>query len=756
MKSFTMLSLLAGVLSLFAVTIGFAAPIDLTKEILYVREGFSAEWLQVLPGEGEPGWLAIQPGQGGERAVRVRELNLDGSAERTFFSLKQFADKTYTFVTRFAVDREMIESGKIHGIHLASIGGNWEVFVNGRVVHRELHLRPDGSMRTWRGMRDVFFPIDPRVLHAGENILAFRIIGNPSFSDTGLYQSSPYFIDEYSNIVEFNSESIPLAFIFLYLFFGLYHIFLYASRRVERYNLCFGLFAVTLFIYLFMRTHTVYKIIFDTGLVFRIELISLFTLIPLAGCFFELIIRRSVGIVTKIYAIFCALLILLVPFTPLPFAHDVLRVWQTTALLPVFYYAFYTIGYSFLRKIRERHGESIRSSNPETCWQSVAGTITGTVDGNLVIGMLVLFATTVFDVIDAVFLSLDLVLTRYGFFFFVMGTALILANRFIYLHKKVENLNTDLERKLYELDAANKTISVSEEKYRLLVEGTNEGIFSLDEDWSFATANRAFMKQIGIHADDMGALKFQDIVYEDPQEKSVMIRLVEKKLEEFTSTRKPFNLKMKLKSSFAAEPREFNVRLEFINKEGKNEILGRASGLTEDSLMEYFISERQNFAIGNYLVTAEELSHRLVRNVVKYMDPQQVGVLRIGLREMIINAIEHGNLAVSFEEKSIETMSDNYMEFISARQKDPEYQGRKVGIEFSLNPDRVAYKITDMGTGFDHAKMIENIKKKVNSEMLAHGRGITMALNIFDQITYNNKGNQVLLVKRFSGMETRS
>ncbi len=47
-----------------------------------------------------------------------------------------------------------------------------------------------------------------------------------------------------------------------------------------------------------------------------------------------------------------------------------------------------------------------------------------------------------------------------------------------------------------------------------------------------------------------------------------------------------------------------------------------------------------------------------------------------------------------------------------------------------------------MGTGLDHAKMIENIKKKVNSEMLAHGRGITMALNIFDQITYNNKGNR--------------
>ncbi|HSV98267.1 MAG TPA: ATP-binding protein [Spirochaetota bacterium] len=754
MKSFAMFTMLTGLFSFFVGSVGLAAPVDLTKETLYVREGFSAEWLHALPQEAEPGWVAIPPGERGERAVRVRELKLDGDVERSFFSLRHFQDKTYTFVTRFIADKKMVESGKVPGIHLASIGGNWEIFVNGRLVNRELHLRPDGGISTWRGMRDVFFPVDPRVFRPGENILAFRIIGNPTFNDTGLYQSSPYFIDEYRNIVDFNSESIPLAFIFLYLFFGLYHIFLYLNRKVERYNLCFGLFAVVLFIYLFLRTHTVYKFILDTGLVFRLELISLFMLIPLAGCFLELIIREKISIVTMVYGVFCAVLILLVPFAPLPFAFDVLRLWQATALLPVFYYAFFTIGYSFIMRVRERHRESTRSSRPETYRQSIKKTITGSVVGNLVIGVALLFTTTVFDIIDAVFLSLDLVLTRYGFFFFVIGTALILANRFIFLHKRIEILNTDLERKLSELDSANKTISVSEEKYRLLVEGTNEGIFSLGDDWSFTTANRAFMKQIGIHADDMGTLKFQDIVFEDPQEKSVLIRLVEKKLEEFIETRSPFNLKMKLKSSFAAEPREFNVRLEFITIEGKNEILGRATGVSEDSLMEYFISERQNFSIGNYLITAEEISHRLVRNVAKYMKPQQVSLLRIGLREMIINAIEHGNLEIGFEEKSIETMSDNYMEFISARQNDPAYLGRKVGIEFSLNPERVAYKITDAGGGFDHAKMIENIKCKVDSEMLAHGRGITIAMNIFDQVTYNNKGNQVLLVKRFGGVQT--
>lgn len=742
--------ILAGLVLLSANSFAYAGRVDLTRETMYVREGFSAEWLHALPERGAPGWIEIAPSVSGERAVSVRDIGFDGKVERSFLSLRHYPDKTYTFVTRFHVGPGAIESGRIYGIHLASIGGNWEVFVNGRVVHRELYLSPEGAIRTWRGMRDVFFPLDPRILRAGENILAFRIIGNPAFSDTGLYQSSPYFMDEYEKIVDFNSEAIPLAFIFLYLFFGIYHVFLYLNRKSERYNLCFGLFAIILFVYLFMRTHTVYALIHDTGAVFRIELISLFMLIPLAGCFFERIINRSVSIVTKVYGAFNFLLILLVPFTTLPFVHDVLRVWQATALVPVFYYTFFTIGYTFVQRVRTRHSESIRASRPRSYLASFGQTLTGSVSGNILLGMIVLFATTVFDIIDSVYLSLDLVLTRYGFFFFVIGNSLILANRFIFLHSRIEKLNADLEKKLYELDAANKTISLSEEKYRLLVEGTNEGIFSLAEDWSFTTANRAFMKQIGIHADDIGTIRFQDIVYEDPEEKSVMIRLVERKLDEFMATRVPFNMKMKLKSAFAAEPREFNVRLEFITIEGKNEILGRAASVAEDSLLEYFISERQNFSIGNYLITAEEISHRLVRNVVKYLDAQQVNILRIGLREMIINAIEHGNLNITFDEKSIETMSDNYMEFIASRQKDPKYSGRKVGIEFSLNPERVAYKITDMGEGFDHVGMMDAVKNRVNSEMLAHGRGIMMALNVFDQITYNRRGNQVLLVKRFA------
>ncbi len=613
-----------------------------------------------------------------------------------------------------------------------------------------MHLNPDGTIKLWREMLGVNSPLDSSILRDGENILALRIVGDPTFNHTGLYRSSPYFIDDYEKILEYKSESLSLVLVALYLFFGLYHIFLFINRRSERYNFYFGMFATTLAVYLFTRTHAVYSLLNDTGIIYRIELISLFPLIPLVGAFAELIIKRSISIVTKIYSSFSLLLILLIPLAPLPFCYDVLRIWQSTAIIPILYYLIFTVVYSFILAVRGKRNIVPSGSDRMSLMTAIGKALGSTVVGNIFIGLIVLIATTLFDIMDAVFFTLGLVLTRYGFFLFVAGITLVLTNRFLFLHREVEDLNIDLGKKLVELDTANELLSLSEEKYRLLVEGTNEGVFSLADDWSFITANKAFLKQVGIQTEDIGTVKLLDLIHEDPEEKNVVITMFTRRLDEFVSNRKPFEMKLKLKSVFAAEPREFTIRLEYIAIEGENEILGRAALATEDPLIDYFVSERQSYTIGNHLRTADDISHRLVRNVVKYFNPKEINLLRIGVREMIINAIEHGNLNISFDEKSNETMSGNYMEFLAARQQEPEHREKKVHIEFSLTPERVMYKITDMGEGFDHAVTIKKIQDKANSEMLAHGRGITMTMNLFDEVMYNKKGNQVLLIKKFA------
>ncbi len=129
------------------------------------------------------------------------------------------------------------------------------------------------------------------------------------------------------------------------------------------------------------------------------------------------------------------------------------------------------------------------------------------------------------------------------------------------------------------------------------------------------------------------------------------------------------------------------------------------------------------------------------------MEKNDTNMIRIGLREIIINSIEHGNLNVSFEEKTEAIMNDRYFEFINERQIHPDFRDKRVKIEYLISASRAIYKITDQGKGFNHRKFLSALNDDPAELMLSHGRGINMVKSIFDEVRYNSKGNQVLLVK---------
>ena len=293
-------------------------------------------------------------------------------------------------------------------------------------------------------------------------------------------------------------------------------------------------------------------------------------------------------------------------------------------------------------------------------------------------------------------------------------------------------------------------ISMSEEKYRMLVEGSNDIIFTLDENWNFLTVNRAINKVLNISVDDALTKSFFDILFEVEDSIIGTKQFVREKLEQFKKDRDAQSFKALFKSSISTEPKELQVKLEYVNIKGKNEILGKASKIIEDTLMKYFISEKLRFDIDNYMLSADDVSFRITRNLEKYMDPKNVNLMRIAVREIIINAIEHGNLNITFDEKTKAIDDEKYIELLSMRQRISRNKNKKVIVEYSLNPERVVYKISDEGEGFDYKKIINDIHN-VNKNYIAHGRGLKMARNLFDEISFNNKGNQVLMLKRFTG-----
>ncbi|NIP67406.1 hypothetical protein GWM83_02165 [Candidatus Bathyarchaeota archaeon] len=169
----------------------------------------------------------------------------------------------------------------------------------------------------------------------------------------------------------------------------------------------------------------------------------------------------------------------------------------------------------------------------------------------------------------------------------------------------------------------------------------------------------------------------------------------------------------------------------------------------EDPLLESFVEGREVYTIQSTLSAADEATRRVTNQLKRYMDAEDANFLSICLREILINAVEHGNLEITFDDKSKAQEEERYFEFLQERQQQSPYKTRTVNIEYSITPKRAIYRITDMGKGFDHKTFISK-GDEPRPELLEHGRGLFMTLNAFDTVKYNDKGNQVMLVKNFS------
>lgn len=116
-------------------------------------------------------------------------------------------------------------------------------------------------------------------------------------------------------------------------------------------------------------------------------------------------------------------------------------------------------------------------------------------------------------------------------------------------------------------------------------------------------------------------------------------------------------------------------------------------------------------------------------------------VVVLGLTELMINAVEHGNLGISYNEKSILNANNNWENEVKRRLSLPQNRDKTVSIEFCRNKNEITFLIMDQGTGFDWKQYLEMSPDRIHD---THGRGIAMAnLISFDQIDYLESGNKV-------------
>lgn len=141
------------------------------------------------------------------------------------------------------------------------------------------------------------------------------------------------------------------------------------------------------------------------------------------------------------------------------------------------------------------------------------------------------------------------------------------------------------------------------------------------------------------------------------------------------------------------------------------------------------------------LVVAELESHLAQ---IGLSDETAVLQVAVALREALVNAVVHGNLEVSSELH--DQGGTAFTDLIEARRSTSPYRERKAELVARYAPGEVSYVIRDEGPGFDHSKLpdptaIENLER-------THGRGLMLIRMFMDEVSFNERGNEIRLVKR--------
>lgn len=117
-------------------------------------------------------------------------------------------------------------------------------------------------------------------------------------------------------------------------------------------------------------------------------------------------------------------------------------------------------------------------------------------------------------------------------------------------------------------------------------------------------------------------------------------------------------------------------------------------------------------------------------------------VVAPGLSDLMVNAVEHGNLGVTYQEKSLLKWEGDWEQEIRRRLALPQFHGRFATVRVERDEHFLTFTIADQGAGFEWSKFLTFDPERAFDP---NGRGIAMAgMMSFSSLEYQGKGNVVV------------
>jgi len=153
-----------------------------------------------------------------------------------------------------------------------------------------------------------------------------------------------------------------------------------------------------------------------------------------------------------------------------------------------------------------------------------------------------------------------------------------------------------------------------------------------------------------------------------------------------------------------------------------------------------------HFALENDRSLIPPLVAELTENLtfMGLCDETEVLRVTVALGEALENAMVHGNLEISAEQRDLDEKA--YVELISRRREELPYRDRLVYVMAKESRIEASYVIRDEGPGFDTSKLPDP-RDPQNFEQSTN-RGLLLIRAFMDEVRHNARGNEITMVKR--------
>ncbi len=123
-------------------------------------------------------------------------------------------------------------------------------------------------------------------------------------------------------------------------------------------------------------------------------------------------------------------------------------------------------------------------------------------------------------------------------------------------------------------------------------------------------------------------------------------------------------------------------------------------------------------------------------------------LLEIAVYEAVFNAIEHGNLEITGEEKKELLEKGEYDLFLKKLTNRLPCAKRRVRITSTVDDEKQVIEIEDQGKGFNWEEALKRAEKCEGcDDERFNGFGLRIISSVFDKVLFNKKGNMITLIK---------